>query len=116
MNNHVTTDVAVLFDLDGTFVDSQDAETLALQCFAAQFGVAVLAGEVDDLVAGRRMQEAIDLLCAHIKVDPPQDALPAYAPLPKNSSTGAFDVFPASTPRSAGSTIQHTSYRTLPST
>ena len=94
MNNHSTTDVAVLFDLDGTLVDSQDAETLALQRFAAQFGVEVLAGEVDDLVAGRRMQEAIDLLCAYIKVDPPQDALPRVRTLAEKLLDGRLRCIP----------------------
>jgi HAD superfamily hydrolase (TIGR01509 family) len=74
MNNH--SDVAVLFDLDGTLVDSQDAETLALQCFTRQVGGTILAADIADLVAGRRMQEAIDMLCAHVGVDPPADALP----------------------------------------
>ena len=74
MNNH--SDVAVLFDLDGTLVDSQDAETLAMQCFTRQLGGTILAPDIDDLVAGRRMQEAIDMLCAHVGVDPPADALP----------------------------------------
>lgn len=74
MNNH--SDVAVLFDLDGTLVDSQDAETLAMQCFTRQLGGTILAPDIHALVAGRRMQEAIDMLCAHIGVDPPADALP----------------------------------------
>ena len=69
-------DVAVLFDLDGTLVDSQGAETLAMQCFTRQLGGTILAADIADLVAGRRMQEAIDMLCAHIDVDPPADALP----------------------------------------
>lgn len=94
MNNHSTADVAVLFDLDGTLVDSQDAETLALQRFAAQFGVELLAGEVDDLVAGRRMQEAIDLLCAYIKVDPPQDALPRVRTLAEKLLDGRLRCIP----------------------
>src|ERR1044072_3704347 len=74
MKNHF--DVAVLFDLDGTLVDSQDAETLAMQCFTRQLGGEILAADIDDLVAGRRMQEAIDMLCARIGVAPPADALP----------------------------------------
>lgn len=74
MNNH--SDVAVLFDLDGTLVDSQDAEALAMQCFTRQLGGTILAPDIHDLVAGRRMQEAIDMLCALIGVDPPADALP----------------------------------------
>jgi HAD superfamily hydrolase (TIGR01509 family) len=74
MNNH--SDAAVLFDLDGTLVDSQDAEALAMQCFTRQLGGTILAADIADLVAGRCMQEAIDMLCAHIGVDPPADALP----------------------------------------
>ena len=74
MNNN--SDVAVLFDLDGTLVDSQDAETIALQCFTRQLGGTILAPDIAALVAGRRMQESIDMLCAHIGVDPPADALP----------------------------------------
>lgn len=74
MNIH--SDVAVLFDLDGTLVDSQGAETLALQCFTRRLGGTILAADIADLVAGRRMQEAIDMLCAQIGVDPPADALP----------------------------------------
>jgi HAD superfamily hydrolase (TIGR01509 family) len=74
MNNHY--DVGVLFDLDGTLVDSQDAEVLAMQCFTRQLGGTILAADIANLVAGRRMQEAIDMLCAHIGVDQPADALP----------------------------------------
>ena len=74
MNNH--SDVAVLFDLDGTLVNSQDAEMIALQCFTRQVGGTIFAADIAELVAGRRMQEAIDMLCAHIGVDPPADALP----------------------------------------
>ncbi|MFI5510993.1 HAD family hydrolase [Mycobacterium sp. NPDC051804] len=73
MNDHF--DAAVLFDLDGTLVDSQGAETLAMQCFTRQLGGTILATDIADLVAGRRMQEAIDMLCARIGVDPPADAL-----------------------------------------
>jgi len=76
MIDHAPAHVAVLFDLDGTLVDSQDAETLALQRLAEQLGGHVSAGKVADLAAGRQMQEAIDLLCAHIEVSPPVNALP----------------------------------------
>lgn len=94
MNNDYFSDVAVLFDLDGTLVDSQDAETLALQRFAAQFGADISAGEVDDLAAGRRMQEAIDLLCAHIDVTPPQDALPRVRSLAEDLLVGRLRCIP----------------------
>ena len=76
MFEHDPADVAVLFDLDGTLVDSQDAETLALQQLAEQLGGQVSTGVVADLAAGRQMQEAIDMLCAHIEVIPPVNALP----------------------------------------
>ncbi len=76
MNNHFNSDVAVLFDLDGTLVDSQDAETLALQCLATQLGGKISTDEVAYLAAGRRMQEAIDMICAHLNVTPPVNALP----------------------------------------
>lgn len=66
MYSDTALDVAVLFDLDGTLVDSQGAETLALQRFAAQLGGEISTAKVVDLAAGRRMQEAIDILCAHI--------------------------------------------------
>ena len=42
MFSNSTLDVAVLFDLDGTLVDSQDAETLALQRLARQLGGEIL--------------------------------------------------------------------------
>jgi len=73
---HVTSGVAVLFDLDGTLVDSQDAETLALQRLATQLGGEIATDEIAHLAAGRRMQEAIDMLCAYIGVIPPVNALP----------------------------------------
>lgn len=71
-----TSGVAVLFDLDGTLVDSQDAETLALHRLATQLGGEISTAEVAHLAAGRRMQEAIDMLCAYIDVIPPVNALP----------------------------------------
>lgn len=71
-----TSGVAVLFDLDGTLVDSQDAETLALHRLATQLGGEISTVEVAHLAAGRRMQEAIDMLCAYIDVIPPVNALP----------------------------------------
>lgn len=74
MSNY--SDVAILFELDGTLVDSQDAEALAMQCFARQLGGTILAPDINDLIADRRMQEAIDMLCAHIGVNVPADALP----------------------------------------
>ncbi|MGE2724498.1 HAD family hydrolase [Mycolicibacterium pulveris] len=67
--------VAVLFDLDGTLVDSQDAETLALHRLATQLGGEISTAEVASLAAGRRMQEAIDMICARVSVSPPVDAL-----------------------------------------
>jgi HAD superfamily hydrolase (TIGR01509 family) len=76
MFDHDPQDVAVLFDLDGTLVDSQDAETWALQRLAEQLGGRVSTEKVADLAAGRQMQEAIDMLCAHIEVTPPVNALP----------------------------------------
>lgn len=74
MNNY--SDVAVLFALDGTLVDIQDAESLALQCFTTQLGARIPGAGIDVLVGGRRMQEAIDVLCARVGVQPPADALP----------------------------------------
>ncbi|BBX01964.1 hypothetical protein BST36_29570 [Mycolicibacterium moriokaense] len=76
MPTHSTPGVAVLFDLDGTLVDSQDAETLALQRLAKQLGGEISTDEIAHLAAGRRMQEAIDMLCAYIGVIPPVNALP----------------------------------------
>ncbi|MCV7302605.1 HAD family phosphatase [Mycobacterium barrassiae] len=76
MFTHATSGVAVLFDLDGTLVDSQDAETLALQRLATQLGGEISTDEIAHLAAGRRMQEAIDMLCAYIDVIPPVNALP----------------------------------------
>jgi HAD superfamily hydrolase (TIGR01509 family) len=76
MFDHYSTDVAVLFDLDGTLVDSQDAETLALQRLAQQLGGEISTRTIADLAAGRRMQEAIDMICAHLGVTPPVNALP----------------------------------------
>jgi HAD superfamily hydrolase (TIGR01509 family) len=76
MFDHCPGDVAVLFDLDGTLVDSQDAETLALQRLAQQLGGEISTRRIADLAAGRRMQEAIDMLCADLEVIPPVNALP----------------------------------------
>jgi HAD superfamily hydrolase (TIGR01509 family) len=94
MNNHFTSGVAVLFDLDGTLVDSQDAETLALQRLATQLGGEISTDQVAYLAAGRRMQEAIDLLCAHINVDTPGDALPRVRGLAEDLLEGRLRCIP----------------------
>jgi HAD superfamily hydrolase (TIGR01509 family) len=89
-----TLDVAVLFDLDGTLVDSQDAETLALQRLARQLGAEISTSEVAGLAAGRRMQEAIDMLCAHIEVTPPVNALPRTRRLAEELLDGRLRCIP----------------------
>ena len=117
MNNHSTADVAVLFDLDGTLVDSQDAETLALQRFAAQFGVELSRVKSTTWPqAGACKRRSICCARTSRSTRPRTLFLERAALLPRNSSMGAFDVFPVSTPRSARSTIRSSSYRTLLST
>lgn len=87
-------DVAVLFDLDGTLVDSQDAETLALQRLATQLGGEISTDKVADLAAGRRMQEAIDMLCENIEVNPPVNALPRTRRLAEELLDGRLRAIP----------------------
>ena len=94
MFTHCTLDAAVLFDLDGTLVDSQDAETLALQRLATQLGGEISTDEVAYLAAGRRMQEAIDMICAHVNVNPPVNALPRTRRLAEEFLEGRLRCIP----------------------
>ena len=101
-------DVAVLFDLDGTLVDSQDAETLALQRLAHQMGGEISTSTVADLAAGRRMQEAIDMLCAHLEMTPPVNALPRTRRIAEELLEGRLRAVPGA--EEALSRIDHPRY------
>jgi HAD superfamily hydrolase (TIGR01509 family) len=56
---------AVLFDLDGILVDTQDAEIVALREFGESIGSGIPLEGFADLVAGRRLQDAIDLVASY---------------------------------------------------
>lgn len=64
-----------LFDLDGVLVDTQDAETLALLRFAESVHADVPVDDFAELVAGRRMQESVDLIGSYSRLAMPSDAV-----------------------------------------
>lgn len=64
-----------LFDLDGVLVDSQDAEVQALLDFAESVQAKVPANGLSELVAGRRMQESVDIIAQYTQTRLPHDAV-----------------------------------------
>lgn len=63
-----------LFDLDGVLVDTQDSETLALLRFAESVRAQV-PSDFATLVAGRRMQESVDIIGSYSEQTMPSDAV-----------------------------------------
>lgn len=65
----------LLFDLDGTLVDTQDAELAALQWLSRTFGIELDAHELRATTAGLKMASAVESICQRAGIPTPQDAV-----------------------------------------
>lgn len=67
---------AVLFDLDGVLVDTQDVEIEALLLLAGELSPRLPEDQdLRQLLAGRKMQEAVDMIASFCDRAPPKDAV-----------------------------------------
>jgi HAD superfamily hydrolase (TIGR01509 family) len=64
-----------MFDLDGVLVDTQAAETGALNHLAALMGVRLSGDEAAELFAGKRMADCIDAISERAGAEPPPGAV-----------------------------------------
>lgn len=65
----------IMFDLDGVLVDTQGAESAALRRYAAMIGADVPDEGFDQLIAGRKMQESVEIVASFAKSSPAIDAV-----------------------------------------
>ncbi|MCL7458344.1 HAD-IA family hydrolase [Micromonospora echinofusca] len=65
----------VIFDLDGVLVDTQAAETGALNDLAGLMGVRLSAAEAAELFAGKRMADCIAAISDRAAAEPPPGAV-----------------------------------------
>lgn len=83
-----------LFDLDGTLVDTQNAETLALLHFARTVHSRISSDDLTPLVAGRRIQDSIDIIRSYGSDAMPPDAVMTIRELTEEYLTGRLRTMP----------------------
>jgi HAD superfamily hydrolase (TIGR01509 family) len=89
----MTADLTVLFDLDGVLVDTQDAEIMAL-CRFAESVDADIPDDFAALLAGRRMQQSIDIIAGRSRTTVPPDALAIVRRLAEEELVGKLRPVP----------------------
>ena len=71
----ISPDLLVLFDLDGVLVDSQGAETRALEALAQNIGVTFGKGEAERLFDGKKLADCLAIIADRSELPLPDNVV-----------------------------------------